>query len=1099
MKSKEFDTLSPFCGSKFFTLHFSLFTFLIVLALVSCTDSGYKQADALNDAAYVWHYRNIDSVEACSRQAFMVSSHYASGRAEALNNLAFVSLVRMDYDLARRQLDSIPLITDNQIELLVGYVQQMRLCQRRSANRDFYDYREQALQCLQRIDEDRSSLNERQLRRLCYAETEMAIVTSTYYYYVGLERQSSETMLAVTNLVEEDTAQLMNYLYNVGAGGVINTGTQAEVNQLEFDHLMRCYLMARRTGSTFFVANALEALAEHLMNDGYREQLISDNLPAMKYLNPEGVSDELLPVWLAEEALDIFTDYGDTYQIAGAYRTLASCHLAQEDYEGALFFLEKALGDSAINQAPDLVASIREQMSVAFAAIDDKAESDVNRNIYLDLQEGTRQDRQLEARAGQLEHSLKQTERLMWAVVAAVVALVALIGLYHIRRRRQAWHPDLQLQEQEEELREQTAMMRLNVERGERRHLEQRAKVSLVMGIIPFIDRMLYSIDHSRQLPYVCELTDEINRQNELLTQWIQMRQGELSLRIETFALQDLFDMVSRSVSTFAMKGVTLNVLPTTAMVKADRVLTLFMLNTLADNARKFTTEEGTVTIGATETDDYVEVFVRDTGCGMDEEQLARLFTSHPATTPDASASGISPHPSTLTPEKDHGFGLLNCKGIIDKYRKTSSVFSVCQLSAESRVGEGSRFFFRLPKGTPERKSFMGVVGLLCLMTLMPLTGHAVESQSLEQAAVYADSAYFSNINGTYERTLLFADSCRRCINDHYRQFVPDGPDTLTAFPTVAPAEIRWLHDSLNTNYDIILDMRNESAVAALALHQWALYQYNNRIYVQLFKELSADTTLDDYCRKMQQSQTNRQVAIIMLVLLFLIILGAVAWQLMQAMKASASRQQAQQDRLDLMGDELQRLTMESNALHVSNAVLDNTLSTLKHETMYYPSRIQQLVHRTMSSEAAKDYGQTREVVAYYRELYGLLSQQSMSQVEAVRLHLRPLDHGILGDENLIGYLYELLRKENGLQKPEMMFTPRDERYVECRVAMPSLQRTDLFTPSSEDNIPWLLCRQIVRDHGEATNRRACAISAEKAQQGVTIVITLPRTNKSRL
>ena len=1106
MKSKEFDTLSPFCGSKFFTLHFSLFTFLIVLALVSCTDRGYKQADALNDAAYAWHYRNIDSVEACSRQAFMVSSRYATGRAEALNNLAFVSLVRMDYDLARQQLDSIPLITDNQIELLVAYVQQMRLCQRRSANREFYDYREQALQCLQRIDEDRGALDERQQRRLCYAETEMAIVTSTYYYYVGLERQSSETMLAVSHLVEQDTAQMMNYLYNVGAGGVINAGTQAEVNQLEFDHLMRCYLMARHTGSAFFVANALEALAEHLINDDYREQLISDNLPAMKYLNPEGVSDDMLPVWLAEEALDIFTEYGDTYQIAGAYRTLASCHLAQEDYEGALFFLEKALGDSAINQAPDLVASIREQMSVAFAAIDDKAESDVNRNIYLDLQEGTRQDRQLEARAGQLEQSLKQTERLMWAVVAAVVALMVLIGLYHFRRRRKAWHPDLQLQEKEEELREQMAMMRLNVERGERRHLEQRAKVSLVMGIIPFIDRMLYSIDHSATRSnngqwsmvngqYICELTDEINRQNELLTHWIQMRQGELSLRIETFALQELFDMVSRSVSTFAMKGVTLNVLPTTAMVKADRVLTLFMLNTLADNARKFTPEGGTVTIGATETDDYVEVFVKDTGCGMDEEQLARLFTSHPSTlTPENKPLTLS-----LTTEKDHGFGLLNCKGIIDKYRKTSSVFSVCQLSAESRVGEGSRFFFRLPKGTPERKSFMGVVGLLCLMAMMPITGHAFESQSLEQAAIYADSAYFSNINGTYERTLLFADSCRRCINDHYRQLIPDGPDTLTAFPTVAPAEIRWLHDSLNTNYDVILDMRNESAVAALALHQWTLYQYNNRIYVQLFKELSADTTLDDYCRKMQQSQTNRQVAIIMLVLLFMVILGAVIWQLMQAMKASASRQQAQQDRLDMMGDELQRLTMESNALHVSNAVLDNTLSTLKHETMYYPSRIQQLVHDAMTSEASMNYEQTREVVAYYRELYGLLSQQSMSQVETVRLHLKPLDHGILGDENLIGYLYELLRKENGQQKPQMTFTPRDERYVECRVAMPSLQRTDLFTPSSEANIPWLLCRQIVRDHGEATNRRACAISAEKAQQGVTIVITLPRTNKSRL
>ena len=66
-------------------------------------------------------------------------------------------------------------------------------------------------------------------------------------------------------------------------------------------------------------------------------------------------------------------------------------------------------------------------------------------------------------------------------------------------------------------------------------------------------------------------------------------------------------------------------------------------------------------------------------------------------------------------------------------------------------------------------------------------------------------------------------------------------------------------------------------------------------------------------------------------------------------------------------------------ALHISNAVLDNCLSTLKHETMYYPSRIRQIV----------DLGDTNslsEVVAYYRELYGILSMQAMKQTE----HTKP-------------------------------------------------------------------------------------------------------------
>ena len=56
-------------------------------------------------------------------------------------------------------------------------------------------------------------------------------------------------------------------------------------------------------------------------------------------------------------------------------------------------------------------------------------------------------------------------------------------------------------------------------------------------------------------------------------------------------------------------------------------------------------------------------------------------------------------------------------------------------------------------------------------------------------------------------------------------------------------------------------------------------------------------------------------------------------------------------------------------------------------------------------------------------------------------------------------------------------------------------QAANLFTPQS-DTIPYLLCRQIVRDHGEATNRRGCGIWAEVADNITWIKITLPRYGK---
>jgi len=630
---------------------------------------------------------------------------------------------------------------------------------------------------------------------------------------------------------------------------------------------------------------------------------------------------------------------------------------------------------------------------------------------------------------------------------------------------------DHEMLQQQEELKEQLAMARLRVERGERLSLEQRAKISLVNNITPLIDRIIHETNrlNPESKEYISELTDNINEQNDVLTHWIQLRQGELSLHIETFPLQQLFDIVAKSRSSFGMKHIQLEVEPTASKVKADKVLTLFMLNTLADNARKFTGEGGSVHISAEETDDFVEISVSDTGIGMDEEQLAHVF--------DRKITG------------GHGFGLLNCKGIIEKYRKMSKIFSVCLLSAESRLGEGSRFFFRLPKG------LLRLLLPLLLLTQGLCAASAQTDDNLRLASSYADSAYYSNINSCFENTLAYADSCRYYLNRYYRSLRPERIDTLLSIGDLSllPSELSWYRDSVRINYEILLTVRNESAVAALALHEWTLYQYNNRIYTQLFKEMSSDTTLADYCRTMQQSQTNKQIAIILLLLLFIFILVAIVWQVLVSMGKAARRQQEQQDRLEMMHDEVARVEQEEAALHVSNAVLDNCLSTLKHETMYYPSRIRQLID-------SGDDESLPEVASYYRELYGILSRQAMRQTDHVRLHLRPLEHEVLGDGVLIGYLFEILRKQSGSKQLEVSYQVKDDKYVVCTVSMPMLQLTEqqaaaLFTPAN-DHIPFLLCRQIVRDHGEATNRRGCAIRAEVNDKGTQIIIVLPRATK---
>ena len=386
----------------------------------------------------------------------------------------------------------------------------------------------------------------------------------------------------------------------------------------------------------------------------------------------------------------------------------------------------------------------------------------------------------------------------------------------------------------------------------------------------------------------------------------------------------------------------------------------------------------------------------------------------------------------------------------------------------------------------------MILVGLMGLMGLMGSTAKAQTTTPLARAAIYADSAYFSNINGTYERTLLFADSCMECLNVHYSSQHPK--DTVfmqrEGDMSATPPEVQWLHDSIATNYNLILDIRNESAVAALALHQWQLYAYNNRIYTLLFKEMSADNTLADYCRAMQQTKTNRTIAVVLLLLALLAILPIYYfYYLRPRLNARFNAERKRRDELELLDGELRQVELELANLHVSNSVLDNCLSALKHETMYYPSRIRQLIDQNEMESVS-------EVVSYYRELYNLLSQQAMSQVERVKLNLKQLEHGILGDATLIDYLFEILKKELGQKQLDLVYNHENEKYVEITVCTHrQLSGDNLFTPSVE-NIPYLLCRQIVRDHGEATNRRACSIRTEIQNNETNIIIILPAYGK---
>ena len=1168
----------------------SLAAICLLLFFSACNAPHRQQVDDYNDKAYAAHYRNLDSVKIYAKQALALSNGYNTGKAEALNNLAFVYLMQMHFDKAYATLNEVMGSTDDQVELLVADIQMMRLCQRESNNKEYYDYNEEANKRFLRINEDKRLLTDRQRRRMVYARSEYAIVSSTYYYYVGLEQPSVRALSAINpdGEIQTDMPQLLAYLYNVGAGGIFTKGKQEEINQKEFDYLIRCYMLAIHHNYPYWEANSLQALSEHLVNDKSREALIRDNLPSFKYLKVGNLPDSLIAGNLAERSLSIFQKYGDVYQTAGSYRTLASCYWQIKDYRSALICLQNALKQNpAINQAPDLVASIREQLSVVYSAIDNKQASDYNRNIYLDLQEQTRQDRYYEARADQLDSTSQQLNIMIIAIGLIIIVILSLLIIFHYLRRRadnqselnklllplEEWkHHNIaymaQLDDEYTEVSEQLTISNIHLIDNKRRYIEQRAKVSLVNSIMPLINRMLHEINklkrggesdavRSERYTYIRELTDMINNLNSTLTEWIQLRQGRLSLHIESFPVQQVFDILKKGRMAFQLKGVQLKVEDTTAIVKADRILTLFMVNTLADNARKFTPAGGKVCIKAVEEADYVELSVEDTGCGINEETQQHLFDRKPIHDQKDSTS--------------HGFGLMNCNGIINKYRKISQIFTVCQMGVKSEENKGSRFFFRLPKGVSRVLLFLLIAfSSLCTAQARPQRDNdkaaaIARKDYMTLAGIYADSAYFSNINGQYEQTLRFADTCRYYINQQYHKLYPHGKLFMQRIGSLSnvPAEIKWFHADVPVDYRVILDIRNESAVAALALHEWDLYKYNNNVYTHLFKERSADSSLGEYCRMMMKSETNKNVAIALLVLLLLSILPVyyvmyyrhrltfqfsieqikhinavllsdvsvekklkevnrvnsdrlperlrnIVQQIREALVASQEASQKSKADIEALEDEVHCVEYENERLHISNSILDNCLSTLKHETMYYPSRIRQLVETDTDSQLEA----IDELAVYYKELYSLLSQQAMHQVRAIKLMAKSVDIATLvpenkfkqplapippvaGDPVMIAYLFDILYSENQNQPLRITAEEYQKQYVILHVLLSSMHLSaeecrELFSPQAQ-GMMFFSCRQIVRDNGEATNRRGCGIIAKPTEEGTEIQITLAK------
>ena len=1432
---------------------FPLYIIGIVLfaSFFSCTDmvptKEVRLIDSLNGKAYAYRYRSLDSSYKYADAAYRQVNFYKSGKAEASNNLGFCAYMNMDFDRAEALHKEVYKLTKNELELLIADIGLMKICQRTAMNKEYYDYRNSALRRMKRIREESDLFADRhETLRLDYAFTEFFIVSSIYYYYL---QQRQEAIDALNQIPEDealtDTNQLLYYHYIKGSASLVEANNPEERKLREFDQLYYTWRTAVQSKNPYFEGNGLQGLANLMVSPANFEFYRVRRTHALDQF--DFPVDSLMPLRMAQLALEKFQEYDDLYQIAGAYVSIGKYLNAHGRYSEALNTLTKALdcvnqhhllyyhykadtldklwpyaeGDTTytgvpwiteekVKTVPEWISRIREQLSVSYAGLGMKHASDYNRNIYLDILNFTRQDKELESRYISLEAGSRQMTLVLSVVIVGLVLVVilwwffnkssktrnqvdverlqqilslcrditssipmnvpliqqgidqlfgkgrmtleipeegkaALVPVHRLSKDEKAlvhvlepyiiWAADNEqmveaLSDERIQLEKQRYVYEQHIAGNKRQNLIKKACLAIVNGINPYIDRILNEVHKltekgyiddekikKEKYQYIDELVTTINEYNDILALWIKMKQGTLSLNIETFGLNELFDLLGKGRRAFEMKEQTLEIEPTHAMVKADRALTLFMINTLAENARKYTPEGGVIKVYARTTDSYVEISVEDNGRGISAEDVAQIIGEKVY---DSRVIGMknATDADELKENKGSGFGLMNCKGIIEKYKKTNELFRVCVFNVESELGKGSRFYFRLPSGV---RKVIGV--LLCLLlpfgmgsclydpippmlqdtdSIVVITDSAYEDL-LDAASDYANAAYFANVDEQYEIALQYADSAILLLNEHYQKYAR--PDATHRYMKLVgegiPAEILWWNELCDSDYHVILDIRNEAAVAFLALKQLDAYSYNNSAFTDLYKLQGEDQTLEGYCRQLERSNINKTVGIILCFVL--LIVSLVGYYLLYLRKriqnrlsleqvleinqkvfaASLIRPQEQENAealqreestlkeipqrivdeafgsvnelltIDRMGiavynetthlleyasspgqempemvqlcfdsreyiseqhrqaiplmveaggehqcvgvlylerregteqetdrllfelvaryvaivvfnavvklatkyrdiesahEETQRASWEDSMLHVQNMVLDNCLSTIKHETIYYPNKIKQIIGRlnaqNLSEKEEKEAVETMtELIEYYKGIFTILSSCASRQLEEVtfrrttipvqelfetagkyfkksvknrmdkiELEMAPIDARVIGDVNQLRFLLEnlideaLTVHEDGVLRLQAR---KDDEYIrflftDTRREKSVLELNQLFYPnlarmtSGEKGelrgTEYLVCKQIIRDHDEFAGRRGCRINAEPAEGGgFTVYFTIPR------
>lgn len=211
-----------------------------------------------------------------------------------------------------------------------------------------------------------------------------------------------------------------------------------------------------------------------------------------------------------------------------------------------------------------------------------------------------------------------------------------------------------------------------------------RSPFSGLFGIISMLIEDLDEMDKNKikkQLYSINGVSQQIFSLLEYLLDWGRILQNSMEFNPQP---SDIVKTIKYIVDLSGLNAKNKNInlyadLPPELITSYDEKMISTVVRNLIGNAIKFTPEGGSVTINAIEENNSINVSVKDSGIGISEANIGRLF-SH---TDFFSTEGTSG-------EKGTGLGLIFCKEFVEKHNG--------KIFITSEINKGSTFTFLIPK-----------------------------------------------------------------------------------------------------------------------------------------------------------------------------------------------------------------------------------------------------------------------------------------------------------------------------------------------------------------------------------------------------------------